>query len=77
MDLGAIAVLVGGAGVLGIVVWVLAKIGHALIKIAEALAVAAVVVFAVWLLAKAAAWAIRQALTRWRTSLTVLAVAAW
>src|SRR5947209_2666626 len=77
MDLGTIAVLVAGAGVLGIVVWVLAQVGHALIKIAEAVAAAAVVVFTLWLLFKAVAWAIRQAFMRWRTSLTVLAAAAW
>lgn len=58
-------------------VWGLAKIGHALINIAEALAAAAVVAFTVWLLVKAGVWAIRQALTRWRTSLTVLTVTAW
>ena len=77
MDVGMIAVLVAGAGVLGIVVWVLAKIGQALIKVAEALAASAVVVFAVWLMINAGVWAIRQAVTRWRTSLTLLAVAAW
>src|ERR671916_979838 len=77
MDVRMIAVLVAVAGVLGIVVWVLAKIGQALIKVAEALAAATAVVFAAWLMIKAGVWAIRQAVTRWRTSLTVLAVAAW
>ncbi|MGH3933585.1 MAG: FtsK/SpoIIIE domain-containing protein [Pseudonocardiaceae bacterium] len=77
MDVRMIAVLVAGAGVLGVVVWFLAKIGQVLIKVAEALAAAAVVAFAVWLLIKAGVWAIRQAVTRWRTSLTVLALAAW
>src|SRR5918998_2787509 len=77
MDVRMIALLVAAAGVLGIVVWVLAKIGQALIKVAEALAAATAVVFAAWLMIKAGVWAIRQALTRWRTSLTVLAVAAW
>ncbi|MGH3782130.1 MAG: FtsK/SpoIIIE domain-containing protein, partial [Pseudonocardiaceae bacterium] len=77
MDVGMIAVLVAGAGALGIVVWSLAKIGQVLIKVAEALAAAAVVALAMWLLIKAGVWAIRQAVTRWRTSLTVLAVAAW
>jgi S-DNA-T family DNA segregation ATPase FtsK/SpoIIIE len=56
---------------------VLAKVGQALIKVAEALAAAAVVIFALWLMIKAVVWAIRQAVTRWRTSLTVLAVVAW
>jgi S-DNA-T family DNA segregation ATPase FtsK/SpoIIIE len=77
MDVSMIAALVAGAGVLGIVVWVLAKIGQALIKSAEALAAAAVVAFALWLVIKAVVWAIRQAVSRWRTSLTVLAVTAW
>ncbi len=72
-----IAALVAGAGVLGVVVWLLAKIGQVLIKVAEALAAAAVVAFAMWLLIKGGVWAIRQAVTRWRTSLTVLAVVAW
>jgi DNA segregation ATPase FtsK/SpoIIIE, S-DNA-T family len=77
MDVRMIAVLVAGAGALGIVVWVLAKIGQFLIKVAEVLAAAAVVAFTVWLVIKAGMWAIRQAFTRWRTSLTVLAVAGW
>ncbi|MBV9444677.1 MAG: cell division protein FtsK [Streptosporangiaceae bacterium] len=72
-----IAMLVAGAGVLGVLVWVLAKIGQALIKVAEALAAAAVVAFAGWLLVKVGVWAIRQAVTRWRTSLSVLAMTAW
>ena len=69
--------LVAGAAGLGVVVWVLAKIGQILIKIAEALAAAAVVAFTVWLVVKAGAWAIGQAFTRWRTSLSVLAITAW
>jgi DNA segregation ATPase FtsK/SpoIIIE, S-DNA-T family len=77
MDAHMIAILIAGAAVLGVVVWVLAKIGQALIKVAEALAAAAVVAFTVWLVIKAGTWAIRQALTRWRTSLSVLAVGAW
>src|SRR5947209_16851109 len=77
MDAYLIAGLIAGGAALGVVVWVLAKIGQVLIKVAEALAGAAVVVFAVWLMVKAVVWAIRQAVTRWRTSLTVLALAAW
>jgi DNA segregation ATPase FtsK/SpoIIIE, S-DNA-T family len=77
MDVHMVAMLVAGAGVLGVVVWVLAKIGQVLIKVAEALAAAAVVAFTVWLVVKAGAWAIRQAFTHWRTSLSVLAVGAW
>ena len=77
MDAYLITGLIAGGAALGVVVWVLAKIGHALIKVAEALATAAVAVFALWLMIKAVVWAIRQAVTRWRTSLTVLTIAAW
>ena len=71
------AVLVlGGAG-LGVVVWVLAKLGHALGKIAEAVAAAAVLFMALWLVVKAVVWAVRQVMTHWRTSLAVLAVLVW
>jgi S-DNA-T family DNA segregation ATPase FtsK/SpoIIIE len=77
MDLNMTAVLiVGGAG-LGVVVWVLAKIGKALIKIVEALAAAAAVVFTLWLVIKAVLWALRQTVTHWRTSLTIVGVLAW
>ena len=72
-----IALVLAGGAALGVVVWVLAKLGKALIKIAEALAAAAVVLFAVWLVIKAVVWALRQVLTHWRTSLTVLAMVAW
>ena len=77
MDAYLIALLLGGGAALGVVVWVLAKLGKALIKIAEALAAAAVVIFAVWLVIKVVGWALRQVLTHWRTSLTVLAILAW
>jgi DNA segregation ATPase FtsK/SpoIIIE, S-DNA-T family len=69
--------LLAGGAALGVVVWLLAKLGKALIKIAEALAAAAIVIFAVWLVIKAAVWALRQTVTHWRTSLTVLAMVAW
>jgi DNA segregation ATPase FtsK/SpoIIIE, S-DNA-T family len=77
MDTYLIAIVLAGGAALGIVVWVLAKLGKALIKIAEALAAAAVVLFTVWLMIKAVVWALRQVLTHWRTSLTVLAMVAW
>ena len=73
----SIGVLVIGGGALGVVVWVLAKLGRALARIAEALAAAAVVFVALWLVIRAVVWAVRQAVTRWRTTLTVLAVIAW
>ena len=69
--------VVAGGTALGVVVWVLAKLGKALIKIAEALAAAAVVVFTIWLVIKAVGWALRQTVTHWRTSLAVVAGAAW
>ena len=42
MDVQLITALIAGGGVLGVVVWVLAKIGQLLIKVAEVLARAAV-----------------------------------
>jgi DNA segregation ATPase FtsK/SpoIIIE, S-DNA-T family len=77
MDLHTTAVLVAGGVALGVLVWALAKIGHALIKVAEALAAATAVVLALWLVIKAILWALHQTLTHWRTSLTVVTVAAW
>jgi DNA segregation ATPase FtsK/SpoIIIE, S-DNA-T family len=77
MDVQMIAALIAGGAALGIVVWVLAKIGQALIKITEALAAAAAVLFVLWLVVKAVGWAWRQTLTHWRTSLTVIGVLAW
>jgi DNA segregation ATPase FtsK/SpoIIIE, S-DNA-T family len=77
MDAQTIALLIAGGSALGVIVWVLAKIGRVLIKIAEALAAAAVVFLALWLIAKAVVWALRQTLTHWRTSLTLVAVGAW
>jgi S-DNA-T family DNA segregation ATPase FtsK/SpoIIIE len=72
-----ITMMVGGGAALGVLVWVLAEIGHVLIKVAEALAAAAVVALAVWLMVKAVVWALRQAFTHWRTSLSLLGVVAW
>jgi hypothetical protein len=63
MDAYMIVAVIAGGAALGVIVWVLAKIGQMLIKVAEALAAAAVVAFAIWLLIKAVAWAIRQAVT--------------
>jgi S-DNA-T family DNA segregation ATPase FtsK/SpoIIIE len=77
MDAYLIALVLAGGAALGVVVWVLAKLGKALIKIAEALAAAAVVLFTVWLVIKSVVWALRQVLIHWRTSLTVVAVLAW
>jgi hypothetical protein len=60
MDAQTVAVVVAGGGALGVVVWVLAKVGKALVTIAEALAAAAVVFFVAWLAIKAVVWAFRQ-----------------
>ncbi len=40
MDVNTVAVVIAGGGALGVLVWVLAKLGKALITIAEALAAA-------------------------------------
>jgi S-DNA-T family DNA segregation ATPase FtsK/SpoIIIE len=77
MDLHTPAALIAGAAVLGVVVWVLAKLGQVLIKIAEAVAAAAAVFIALWLVIKAVFWALRQTLRHWRTSLTVVGVLVW
>jgi S-DNA-T family DNA segregation ATPase FtsK/SpoIIIE len=77
MDAHTIGVLLlGGAG-LGLVVWVLHKIGKALIAMFEALAAMAVVFLALWWLLKALVWLFTQVVTYWRTSLTLLALTAW
>ncbi|UOX88539.1 cell division protein FtsK [Amycolatopsis sp. FBCC-B4732] len=62
---------------LGLGVWVLHKIGRALASILEALAAAAVVFVALWWLCKAVVWMLAQVVTRWRTSLALVAVYAW
>lgn len=77
MDAHTFAMMVAGGGALGVIVWVLAKLGKALIKMAEALAAAAAVFLAMWLTIKAVLWAFRQVLKHWRTSLTVVALLAW
>ena len=77
MDARMIAVVLAGGVVLGVVVWLLAKVGKVLVQIVEALAAAALVFLAVWLVIKAGVWAVRQVFTHWRTSLTVLLMVAW
>jgi S-DNA-T family DNA segregation ATPase FtsK/SpoIIIE len=76
MDAYTLAMVIAGGGALGVLVWLLAKVGKALITITEALAAAAVVFLAMWLAIKAVAWALRQTFTHWRTSLTVVALLA-
>jgi S-DNA-T family DNA segregation ATPase FtsK/SpoIIIE len=77
MGAHAIGVVILACGALGVAVWVLAKLGHLLAKVAEAVAAAAVLFLALWLAVKAVMWSLRQAVTHWRTTLTVLAVTAW
>ncbi|NKQ56771.1 cell division protein FtsK [Amycolatopsis sp. K13G38] len=66
----------GGVG-LAVVVWVLHKLGRALASVAEALAAAAVVFLALWWLLRALGWVVKEIVTHPRTSVTVVAVAAW
>jgi S-DNA-T family DNA segregation ATPase FtsK/SpoIIIE len=77
MDAQTIALVIAGGGALGVVVWLLAKLGKALIKIAEALAAAAVVLLVIWMMIKGIVWALRQVLIHWRTSLSLVALGAW
>src|ERR687894_3322758 len=77
MDAQTIVLMIACGGALGVVVWVLAKIGRVVIKIAEALAAAAAVFIALWLMIKAVVWALRQTLTHWRPSLTLIGVLVW
>ncbi|WP_370934898.1 FtsK/SpoIIIE domain-containing protein [Amycolatopsis sp. cg13] len=74
MNAGMLLALSAG---LAIVLWVLAKLGRALAAIVETLAALAFVGLALWTVARAVGWLVRQLLTRWRTCLTVLAIAAW
>src|SRR6185312_9661156 len=69
--------LVVALGVLGLGVWVLHKIGRALASVVEALAAMVIVFVALWWACKAALWLLTQVVTRWRTSLTVVAVYLW
>jgi S-DNA-T family DNA segregation ATPase FtsK/SpoIIIE len=77
MDARTMAMLLLGGVSLAVLVWVLHKIGKALIALFEALATIAVVFVALWGLAKATAWLVRQIVIHWRTSLSVLAVTLW
>ncbi|HEX4702408.1 MAG TPA: FtsK/SpoIIIE domain-containing protein [Pseudonocardiaceae bacterium] len=77
MSAHMIGVLVLAGGCLAVVVWVLHKIGTALVAVAEAVATVAVVFIAVWWLVKAVIWTVRQIVRHWRTSLVLLAVLVW
>lgn len=77
MNTNGISVLLIGGGVLGVAVWLLHKIGRALATILEVLAAAALVFISLWWLLKSLLWLAKQVVTRWRTSLTVVAIMAW
>lgn len=64
------------AGV-GVLVWVLHRVGTFLKELFEALAVIAVVFLALYGLVKALVWLVRTVVRCWRTSLTVVGVAVW
>src|SRR5213079_438400 len=76
MDPKTFGMLIAIGGVLAVVAWVLHKIGRALAAIAETLAAAAVVFMALWWVLKALGWLGMQLVTRWRTCLVLLALAA-
>jgi S-DNA-T family DNA segregation ATPase FtsK/SpoIIIE len=77
MNALTIALVIAGGAALGIVVWVLAALGRALVKVVETLAAAAVVLFTVWMMIKALVWALRQVVRHWRTSLSIVVLLAW
>jgi hypothetical protein len=70
-------VMILGVGALGVVVWVLHKIGRALAAVLEAMAALAVVFVALWWLVKGFGWCLRQVVARWRTSLVLAGIFAW
>ncbi|GAB2988562.1 cell division protein FtsK [Amycolatopsis acidiphila] len=77
MSAHMLGVMFLGSVALAVVVWVLHKLGRALAAIAEALAAAAVVFLALWWLLKGLGWVVKEIVTHPRTSLSVLALAAW
>ncbi|MYW94304.1 cell division protein FtsK [Amycolatopsis rubida] len=74
--MNAVVVIAVGAGV-AVMLWVLAKLGRALASIVETLAALAFLGFAFWTVVRALGWLVRQIVTRWRTCLTLVALAAW
>jgi DNA segregation ATPase FtsK/SpoIIIE, S-DNA-T family len=77
MDAHTLGVLLLGGTGLAMVVWVLHKIGKALLTVIEALAAVAVVFVALRWLLTALVWLFTQILSHWRTSLTLLALMTW
>ena len=69
-------VVIGGAG-LGLLVWLLHKLGKALVTIVEVVAAAAVVFMALWRLVKVLSWFVKQIVVHPRTTVTVVVLLAW
>jgi DNA segregation ATPase FtsK/SpoIIIE, S-DNA-T family len=72
-----IGVLVLGGGCLAVAVWLLHKIGKALVAVTELVAAVAVVFVALGWLAKTQSRMVLQIGRHWRTSVTVVSVLAW
>jgi S-DNA-T family DNA segregation ATPase FtsK/SpoIIIE len=72
-----IGVLVLGGGCLAVAVWLLHKIGKALVAVAEVVAAVAVVFVALGWLAKTQSRMVQQIGRHWRTSVIVVSVLAW
>lgn len=72
----AVATLLAGIGGLAVVVWLLHKLGRALVAVAETVAAAAVVFVALWWLLKATVRAVVFVVTHPRTTVAVLVVVA-
>ncbi len=77
MDSHTIGVLVIGVAGLGLLVWLLHKLGKALVTIVEVVAAAAVVFMALWRLVKALSWLVKEIIVHPRTTVTVLVLLAW
>jgi S-DNA-T family DNA segregation ATPase FtsK/SpoIIIE len=77
MDPHTLGVLLFGGAGLALVIWVLHRVGRALLGLAEALASVAVVFVALWFLVKGVLWLVRQLVTHPRTTGTAVVLAAW
>ncbi|MBB4903990.1 FtsK/SpoIIIE domain-containing protein [Actinophytocola algeriensis] len=69
MTAQALGTLVLAGGAIGVLVWLVNKIGRALTAVLEALATVTMVLVAVWLLVKTVYVAVKAAVTHWRTTL--------
>lgn len=77
MDAHSIGILIVVGGGLAVLVWLLHKLGKALITIAEIVTAATVVFVALWWLIKSLAWLVKQIVMHPRTTLTVAALLMW